>query len=384
MTDNKWITMWGNATSIGERRAENYGKNLTLRYPIYTPFDASALRITFSNYCGTEPITITRANVAMAATDKEIISESAVAITFAGKESVTIEPGTEIVSDELPFAVKRGKDISVSFYLKDFTELRSTVLITGPLSGGFFAVGDQAYEQELTLKDSKSTNWYYFLNKVEVLTDKVNRAVVCFGDSITSQDWPDYLSLRLQEEKKEHTAIVRRAVSGTRILREYDCITYASYGLKGANRFRRELETVTGADTVIIQHGINDIIHPVGVENNPFRPWSDLPTADELIEGLKEYVTIAHELGLKVYIGTLLPIRGWRTDAPFREEIRVAMNEWIRTNTEAEGCIDFDKALRNESNPAAFRAGFDSGDHLHPGKAAYAEMAKTVPAAILQ
>ena len=40
---------------------------------------------------------------------------------------------------------------------------------------------------------------------------------------------------------------------------------------------------VAGADAVLIQHGINDIIHPVGIEVNPFRPWSDLPTAQGLI-----------------------------------------------------------------------------------------------------
>ena len=85
-----------------------------------------------------------------------------------------------------------------------------------------------------------------------------------------------------------------------------------SYGLKGSIRFPREAK-VSGADSIIIQHGINDIIHPVGTEVNPFRPWSDLPTADELIQGLRQYITQAKEYGLKVYMGTLLPIYGWRT-----------------------------------------------------------------------
>ena len=74
-----------------------------------------------------------------------------------------------------------------------------------------------------------------------------------------------------------NAAIIRRAVSGTRILRQYDCITYQAYGLKGATRFPIEMN-VAGATDVIIQHGINDIIHPVGEDVNPFRPWSDLPT----------------------------------------------------------------------------------------------------------
>ncbi|MDE5824747.1 MAG: lipase, partial [Lachnospiraceae bacterium] len=177
--------------------------------------------------------------------------------------------------------------------------------------------------------------------------------------------------------------IVRRAASGTRILRQYDNITYDSYGLKGATRFPREAK-VSGADTVIIPHGINDIIHPVGVEVNPFRPWSDLPTADDLIHGLQQYIHQAKEYGLDVYIGTLLPIYGWRTYEPFRDELRCAVNEWIRHTAEIEGCIDFDKALCDSVNPAAFAQGYDSGDHLHPSEKAYERMAVEVPEILLR
>lgn len=115
-------------------------------------------------------------------------------------------------------------------------------------------------------------------------------------------------------------------------------------------RFPREAKA-SGADTVIIQHGINDIIHPVGVEVNPFRPWSDLPTAEELIQGLRQYIAQAKEYGLDVYMGTLLPIYGWRTYEPFREELRCAVNEWIRSTKEIQGCIDFDRALCDSLDP---------------------------------
>ena len=109
------------------------------------------------------------------------------------------------------------------------------------------------------------------------------KRLLCYGDSITAQSWPDYLSLRLQEEGISNASVIRRAASGTRILRQYECITYDSYGLKGTNRFHHEVPTA-GADTLIIQQGINDIIHPVGIDVNPFRPMSDLPAADELIQ----------------------------------------------------------------------------------------------------
>jgi lysophospholipase L1-like esterase len=55
----------------------------------------------------------------------------------------------------------------------------------------------------------------------------------------------------------------------------------------------------------------------------------------------------------------------------------------MRTTDEADGCIDFDRAVCDPEHPAAFGEGYDSGDHLHPSQAAYARMAQEVPEAIL-
>lgn len=384
MSDKKYVSMWGNAISIADRRPENYAKNLTLRYPIHPVFDGDKIKITLDNFCGTEDVTISEVFLAQNQKNgsKEIKKETVTAVTFGGNTSVTIAKGEAVVSDEIPFEVSKGHDISVSIYLGDFTEMRSAVLITGPLSKGYYSVGNHAAEEELPLNDTRSTNWFYFLSNIEIHTDADNRAVICYGDSITSQAWPDYLTLRVEKNADNKTAIVRRAASGTRILRQYDNITYDSYGLKGAIRFPREA-LVSGADTVIIQQGINDIIHPVGVEVNPFRPWSDLPTAEEMIEGYRMYIEKAREYGLKVYMGTLLPIYGWRTYEPFRDDLRNALNDWMRTTKEIDGVIDFDMAVRDRVNPAAFADGFDSGDHLHPSKKAYQRMAETVPGCIL-
>ena len=112
------------------------------------------------------------------------------------------------------------------------------------------------------------------MNTIDVLTSADNHAVVCYGDSITAQAWPDYMA---QHAFGTNISIIRRAVSGTRILRQYDCITYQAYGLKGATRFPIEMN-VAGATDVIIQHGINDIIHPVGVDVNPFRESMSTPS----------------------------------------------------------------------------------------------------------
>ncbi len=379
--DEKWVAVWGNAISIRERRPENYGKHLTLRYPMTMMLDGKAIRVTFDNFCGNEPVTIHHASVARSVRGAEV--SDSVPLTFDGSRSVTLPAGARLQSDPLPFPVRRGEKIAVSMYFEGFTEMRSAVIITGPLSEGYFAVGDYADEDILPLEYSKKINCFYFLSDIDILTSPDNHCIVCYGDSITAQAWPDHLIQKTLNEGDGNVSIIRKAASGTRILRQYDNVTYESYGLKGSIRFPHEFP-VTGADHVIIQHGINDIIHPVGTDVNPFRPWSDLPTAEEMIAGLRQYIAWAREMGMKIWLGTLLPIEGWRTYADFREELRTAINAWMRTTNEADGCIDFDKAVCDSSHPARFAPGYDSGDHLHPSDAAYRRMAEEAYHVIFQ
>ncbi len=367
----KWVATYGNAISITDRKEATYGKNITFRYPVPMTFDGDKLRFHFSNVTGTEAVTISKAYVGKTP------------ITFDGKASGQIEAGGKIVSDEIPFAVKAGETISVSFYFADFVQLNAGTLISGPLSGGQYAYGDYAICDTFPADFCRSTSWYYFLETIDVHTEEKNRALICYGDSITAGSWPDYLALRCKREGYHNVSIIRRAISGTRVLREYSCITYQAYGRKGAVRFPQESQ-VAGADTMIIQHGINDIIHPVGEAVNKFRPMSDLPTTKELTEGITElYVKPAKELGYKVYSGTLLPIYGWRTYADFREDLKNEVNEWLRTSSEFDGCVDFAKAVCDAVDDRKFKEGFDSGDHLHPSEKAYEAMAEAVPKELL-
>lgn len=375
----KWVACWGNATSITDRREAVYAKDITLRYPVKMCFNGSQLRFRFSNLTGTEPVTLSQVFVAKCADDYQ-----PVAVNFNGKTSVQMAPGTEVTSDAAELAITAGETIEVSIYLEGFTQMNAGTLITGPLSKGKYSYGNFATERELPLDLTRSTNWFYFLNTIDILTEEKNHALICYGDSITAQSWPDYLSIRAWNEGFHNVSIIRRAVSGTRILRQYNCITYAAYGLKGAIRFPIEMD-VAGASAVIIQHGINDIIHPVGVETNPFRPWSDMPTCQDLVDGTQQiYIAHARKLGLKVWSGTLLPIYGWRTYNENRDVLRGEFNEWLRTAKDFDGCVDFDAEVRGDEHPEAFAPGFDSGDHLHPSESAYAAMAACVPAELLE
>ncbi len=368
----EYKAIFAQAMSIVTHKPSQYAKNITLRYPFTSSFSGDKIRICLDNFTGKESVTFDSVTIGKVIHNQDMDSTSILDLTFNKEKSLTLLPGKQAYSDELDIKIEKGETYAISFYFKDFTHLRCGVYTQGPLSTAYFGEGDFSHSGVMNHDLSMKTSWIYFLSEVSVLTDSNHKVVTCYGDSITSQDWPDYLQKMMWDNDKD-VSVVRKAVSGTRILREYHCVQYEAYGLKGDHRFEHEMH-VAGSDTLIILQGINDIIHPVGVKSNEFRPWSDLPTSKELMDGLTKYVSYAHSLGMKVYMGTLIPIEGWRTYADFRENLRQEVNAWIRTTTILDGVIDFDKDICQGNK---MMKEMDSGDHLHPSSMGYEQMAKT-------
>lgn len=370
----KWVTNWSNAISIADARPEGYAKDITLRYPILSVFDGNKIRITLDNFTGKEPVHFEQVTISKTINEQDIDKSTLKQITFNGCSSVDIEAEANAISDEIEFNCVKGEKFTISIYLSDFTSMRAGVTTIGPLSKAFYALHNQCEAEILPRDIAKDIAWFYFLSDVEIYTEDTNEAILCFGDSITAQAWPEYLQLSLLDHG---ISTLRKAVSGARILREYSCIMYEPYGLKSGKRFPHDTN-ISGCDKVIVLQGVNDLIHPVGTDVNIFRPMSDLPTVKEMIEGYRNLIKIAKEKNLKIYLGTILPIKGWRTYAPFREELRQEINKWIRTTDEIDGFIDFDKYMQKEDDKLALNPLFDSGDHLHPSMKGYEQMAKAV------
>ena len=173
----KWVSVWGNAVSVAENRPERYAKDITIRYPINIPFAGEALRLTFDNYCGTEAITLSKITV--------FYGGEFYPVLVNGERSATIPAGEKVVTDPLELKLNEGELIQVSFYLADFTLMRSVVYACGPLSEGLYANGDQTENASIDILTSRRTQLFYFLSNVSVLTHRENRAVVCYGSART-------------------------------------------------------------------------------------------------------------------------------------------------------------------------------------------------------
>lgn len=381
MAYTKWTATWSSSPSIAPARPARYAKDLTLRFIVRIQLDGDAVRIRLSNIAGKESVRIQECCAALMAEGETQNVDTLKQFTFGGSKECVIPAGAEILSDEMPFGIKRGDDLAVSLYMADMAELASGTDVTGPLSRFWFAEGNHAKEDELPIMHRMKHDTVFFLSEVDVRTSEKASAAVCFGDSITAQSWPDHLAVRGLREGWENLSIIRRGVGGSRVLRQYENLQHRSYGYRGQARFEREV-AAAGVDRVFILHGVNDIIHPDGI--NPLRPWSDLSTAEELIEGLFWYVKKGHEMGVKVYLATIVTIVGWPSTTEHKEGIRRQVNAWIRTQTEADGYVDFDAAIRDPDHPELRAPLYDSGDHLHPSLAGAQAMAESIPEAFLK
>ena len=101
-------------------------RNLTFRYPIYSQFGGKAVRLTFDNYCGTEPVTLNKTTL--------LADGAFLPVTFAGSRAVTIGAGEAATSDPVAVNLRAGETVHVSFYLADFTLMRSVVFTCGKRS----------------------------------------------------------------------------------------------------------------------------------------------------------------------------------------------------------------------------------------------------------
>jgi lysophospholipase L1-like esterase len=279
-------------------------------------------------------------------------------------------------------AVPAGADVAVSVYLPTKT---------GPVTWHFISrqttnIGSGDHTAAATGADLPDTaNSWYFLTGMDVLNDSGQGSIAVIGDSITdgvaspingNQRWTDHLAARLVREAAGGRApgVLNLGLAGNRLGLDGSDAGLAEFGVNASARFYSDVLPQAGVRTVIVELGINDV-------------WLSHANANAIIADLQQLAGLAHQAGLPIYICTIMPWNGYKGNlgqySPELDSVRLAVNSYIRTNTDFDGIIDMDGEMRDPASPTRLRADWDSGDHIHPNTAGYAAMANAVPLEML-
>jgi lysophospholipase L1-like esterase len=354
-------------------------------------------RLRFSNVFGVKPLTIDDIHVGLQASAGAIVPDSNRPVAFAGRGSVTIQAGQlahsdpvelEYVNDDARFYLE-GKKMAVSFHVVGTSGLMTwhakslqTSYVTSPGTGSHGAdEGDEAFP-------NSTTSWY-FLDAVEVMAPADTLLVVAFGDSITDgtastlngdDRWPDDLSRRLHAAYGTRVSVVDEGIGGNRVLTPlvYTPQMPFSGGPNAISRLERDVFSLGGVGAVVWLEGINDL--------------SAGNTAGEVIAGIRQGAQLIHARGLKLIQGTITSALGNNTANPAldvdRDNRRKTVNAFIRSAGIFESVADMDAATVNTAtgmmrDEFLVNSTLATIDHLHPNRAGYLSMARTIDIRVL-
>ncbi|MFJ4842042.1 SGNH/GDSL hydrolase family protein [Streptomyces sp. NPDC088746] len=392
-----WTGTWAAGPTTAPASDTTEFENQTIRQTVRTSIGGDQVRVRLSNEFGSGPLVIGEARVARPAAggpSSRIDPRTDRPLTFGGRTSVTVPAGAPLVSDPVSLRVPAGTDLVVSIHLPGPT--RGSTLHASAFQHNHVAAGNVTGRADI--EPTATVERWYFLTGVSVRTGRPSSAVVALGDSITdgsdtdvdaNHRWPDFLAGRLRASAGPDTmGVLNVGIGGNRLLHDpnppagSDAEDFAAYfGQSALRRFDRDVASQPGAEHLIVLLGVNDLGHPGTVA-----PESERVTAAELIEAHRQIIARAHDRGLKAYGGTVLPFKGDTLGfySPENEAARQTLNRWIRTGGAYDGVVDFDKALRDPSDPQRLLARYDSGDGLHPNDAGAEAMAGAVPLHLLR
>lgn len=373
-----WSRSWAAAAQASPEpendRALPNLQDKTVRQIVRLSAGGHRFRLRLSNELTPVEMRIGMVRVALVAADGSIIPGSEREVRFAGRAEARMMANAPLVSDAVDLQIKPLTQLAVSIFLPDDTQRLTHHSFAG--ATGWIAPGDQTGVP--ALHDATPIKYRILITAVDVESARPQGTIVAFGDSITdgayatvdaNRRWPDLLAERLQIARIDK-AVANAGIGGNRLLRH-------GAADNALARFDRDALSVPGVSHVLVLEGINDI---GGWKRDP----ATAPSTHALIDGFRQLIARAHANGVKLILCTILPYEGAGGYTPEGEKVRQAVNAWIRTGREADGIVDFDRAIADPAKPGRMLPAYDSGDKLHPSDAGFAAMAQAIDLALLK
>jgi lysophospholipase L1-like esterase len=372
--DPAWVTAW--ATSQQGLGPAKIG-NATVRMIARVTVPGESVRVRLDNTFGAAPVVFGKATIGPRVRGPALAAGLVKPLTFGGKDSVTIAAGATVESDPVALHVDALQDVAVSLFVPDADvqpSQHNNAQVTSYLTDN--GAGDQSGAQDGKPFTGKTTSMLW-LKSIDVSPASRAGTIVAFGDSITDgtcstldahDRWEDVLAQRIALRKKVTHAVINEGIGGNTVTSAN--LNPAATSTPGVDRLDRDVLSHAGVTHVVLFLGTNDIRREA--------------PADQVIAGLKDIIARVKQKGIKIIGVTIIPRdsvvpgipdTGW-SDAKTR--IRNEVNDWIRKQAGFDAVIDFDKLVRDQSNPDIINVAYDCSDGIHPSPAGYFLLGKSV------
>ena len=371
-TAQQWVGTWSTAPQLVETGNMLPSPGLTnnsLRQVIRVSIGGDTLRVRFSNEFSASAVTMksvqiaasTRGNTVKVSTNKEL--------RFNGNSEITMDAGTAVTSDPIAFNVTPRMDVAITIY---YGQTSTTVTgHPGSRTTSYILAGNTTTTTDFT--GAVTTDHWYNINTIDVLAPSTAACVAILGNSITDgrgsttnvhNRWTDVFSESLlKDSSTQQVGVLNLGIGG-------NCVLSGGLGPTGVSRYDRDILNQQGVRWVIIFEGVNDI---GGVSSSA----AATTTANNLIAAYQQMIGKAHTNNIRIYGGTILPFHGNGYYNQYSELCRNTVNQWIRTKGNYDGCIDFDKTMRDPQDTTRLVSTYQN-DGLHPDVAGYKKMGESV------
>ncbi len=368
----KWVGTWSTAPQLvepGNNPPSPGLSNNTLRQIVRVSLGGDRLRMRLSNEFSTNPVTIHAAHIAVSTGGSSIDTSTDKVLYFNGNMECTIAPGTAITSDPLELALQPRTDVAITIYFGNTSP--DVTGHPGSRTTSYLLPGNEV--SKVDFSGAVTTDHWYNINAIDVLAPSTAACVAILGNSITDgrgsttnlqNRWTDVFSESLlKDSSTQQVGVLNLGIGG-------NCVLSGGLGPTGASRFDRDILNQQGVRWAIVLEGVNDIGR---VSSAP----SATTTANNLIAAYRQMVAKAHAKNIRIYGCTILPFNGNSYYNQFSESCRNTVNQWIRATGNYDGCIDFDRVMRNPQDTTRLVSTYQN-DGLHPDAAGYKTMGESI------
>ena len=300
--DGRWVATW--TASPQPASSPLVIDDQTLRQVVHVSSGGRRVRVRLSNASGGSDVFVGAAHVALHGGGASIVGGSDRVLTFSGSATTTIPAGTLVVSDPVTLDVPALGDLAVSIYLPG--QVAATTRHDIGLQTNYLSTpGDFTGATDFT---GTTTQSFHFLTAVEV------RAPARAGGDCDARRLGDR-SIRVDAW---HESALAQSVGGATTGGEGSDMAVLNAGMSG----NRILHDIVGPGSLsrldrdalckperlhlIVSQGNNDILIPdlIGI------PAQNV-SAEQIIQGHQQIITLARAMGLRVYGATLFPSKAF-------------------------------------------------------------------------